>query len=245
MTGVVHGLRLRLRDWVRRRPALHAAVRFAKYGPYRPLARCRVHEDLLARLRGANARILNLGSGGRPQAGMINLDVTPITGPDVVGDGYRLPFADATFDAIFCESVIEHVPDPEAFLRAVTPCLRPGGIWFLEVPFLQPFHGERDFQRWTIPGFRAALERAGLEPIAAGTRMGPGFMIAWLLKDTLALALSLGGGGSRLGQGLAWFLGILFSPLLLLDLIGRQSHPAQEGLACSHYHVARRPEVGS
>lgn len=229
----------RLRTWVRARPRLHAAVRFVKYGPYRPLTRCAQEDALLADLARDGALILNLGSGGRRRPGMVNLDVTPVTDPDLVGDGYRLPFADETFDAIFCESVVEHVPDPEAFLFAATRCLRRGGVWFLEVPFLQPFHGDGDFQRWTLDGFRKALERAGLEPVAAGTRMGPGFMIAWLLRDSLALLA--GGRSTAPGRALAWVLGFVLSPLLLLDLLWRNG-PDVEGLACSHYHLAKRPD---
>jgi SAM-dependent methyltransferase len=203
------------------------------------VTRCRAEDELLADLRRSGARILNLGSGGRRRPGMVNLDATPVTGPDLVGDGYRLPFADETFDAIFCESVVEHVPDPEAFLVAATRCLKRGGVWFLEVPFLQPFHGDRDHQRWTIDGFREALARVGLEPVEAGTRMGPGFMIAWLTRD--ALALLAGGRRTVPGRALAWVMGFVLSPLLLLDLVWRNG-PDVDGLACSHYHLAKRPE---
>jgi len=38
--------------------------------------------------------MLNLGSGGCRLRGVVNLDVTPVTGPHVVGDGYALPFPD-------------------------------------------------------------------------------------------------------------------------------------------------------
>ena len=43
-------------------------------------------------------------------------------------DGYRLPYADASFDLVFHNSVIEHVPDVVAFNREIARVLRPGGL---------------------------------------------------------------------------------------------------------------------
>jgi SAM-dependent methyltransferase len=232
------GVWIGVRAWLRRRKALYALVRFVKYGPYRGLTDDRVRRALLAQGRRENWRMLNLGSGGRSQPSMINLDITDETGPDVVGDGFQLPFADGAFDAIFCESVIEHVGDPERFLAAASRALKAGGVWYLEVPFLQPFHGGVDFQRWTRMGFQAALRRAGLEPVEAGIHMGPGFMMMWLMKEWLALLLCFG--SSAAFKVLAWAFGFVLSPLLLLDPILMRIREA-DGVACGHYYIARRP----
>lgn len=43
-------------------------------------------------------------------------------------DGRTLPWPDASFDLVFHNSVIEHVPDPVAFNREVGRLLRPGGV---------------------------------------------------------------------------------------------------------------------
>lgn len=43
-------------------------------------------------------------------------------------DGRRLPYGDATFDIVFHNSVIEHVPDAVAFNGEVRRVLKPGGI---------------------------------------------------------------------------------------------------------------------
>ena len=235
---LIRRLRLQARAWSRRHPRFHACVRLLKHGPYRGFTDERARDSLLREARTANWRVLYLGSGGRRQSGMVNLDVTWETGPDVVGDGFRLPFADATFDAIFCESVIEHVPDPEAFLSAAGRALKPGGYWYLEVPFLQPFHGGTDFQRWTIAGFHRTLLRVGLAPLASGLHMGPGFMVMWMLREWLALALS--GGNAPLRSVWHWLWGFGLSPLLLTDLLLMRL-PGAADLACAHYHIARRP----
>ena len=43
-------------------------------------------------------------------------------------DGRTLPYADSSFDVVFHNSVIEHVPDVLAFNREIGRILRPGGV---------------------------------------------------------------------------------------------------------------------
>jgi len=226
----------RARKFARRHGMLYALVRTVKYGPFNGLRNQKRRRSLMAQAHKCAWRVLYLGSGGRRQAGMINLDITPITGPDVVGDGYRLPFHDGTFDAIFCEYVIEHVPDPEAFLVAASRALKPGGIFYLEVPFLQPAHGgEFDFTRWTIAGFTNAAQRAGLQVLETGLNSGPAFAMFWFLKEWMALLLSFGISGMR--EVLSYLLGWLMAPLMALDLLMLHL-PGAVKLASGYYVVA-------
>ncbi len=44
------------------------------------------------------------------------------------GDATRLPFPAGTFDAVFCNSLLEHVPDWRAVLAETARVLRPGGV---------------------------------------------------------------------------------------------------------------------
>jgi ubiquinone/menaquinone biosynthesis C-methylase UbiE len=51
----------------------------------------------------------------------------------LAADATRMPFAGASFDAIFESGVVHHVPDWRAALREVARVLRPGGrFWFAE-----------------------------------------------------------------------------------------------------------------
>lgn len=49
-------------------------------------------------------------------------------------DDGELPFADASFDAVTCCDVLEHVFDPVALVRRVARVLRPGGQFVVSVP---------------------------------------------------------------------------------------------------------------
>jgi ubiquinone/menaquinone biosynthesis C-methylase UbiE len=46
----------------------------------------------------------------------------------LAGDVNALPFADASFDTVFCHAVLQHLRDPLAALREFRRVLRPGGV---------------------------------------------------------------------------------------------------------------------
>jgi SAM-dependent methyltransferase len=52
----------------------------------------------------------------------------------VRGDVQRLPFADASFDAVLASHVMEHLPQPELAMAEVARVLRPGGRFLLLTP---------------------------------------------------------------------------------------------------------------
>lgn len=56
------------------------------------------------------------------------------TGPPFVICADRLPFADAAFDVVLSNHVIEHVSSPEQHLREIHRVLKPGGIAYLATP---------------------------------------------------------------------------------------------------------------
>ncbi len=53
---------------------------------------------------------------------------------DVTGIDQPLPYADGTFDLVISMDVIEHLPDPEPWLRQNIRVLKPGGHLFLTTP---------------------------------------------------------------------------------------------------------------
>jgi SAM-dependent methyltransferase len=72
------------------------------------------------------------------------------------------------FDVVFCEQVIEHVPDPWAAVANLRGLCRPGGLVIVSTPFLVRVHEVelflmKDYWRFTPRGMRALLASAGLE----------------------------------------------------------------------------------
>lgn len=49
-----------------------------------------------------------------------------------IGTGEQLPVGDATFDAVSCCDVLEHVSDLEAVMAEVARALRPGGVFLYD-----------------------------------------------------------------------------------------------------------------
>lgn len=84
---------------------------------------------------------------------------------DIVSDITAIPEPDASFDAILCTEVLEHVPDPLAALGELSRLLRRDGVLILTAPFCSlthfaPFHFYSGFNRYF---FVHHLKRLGFE----------------------------------------------------------------------------------
>jgi SAM-dependent methyltransferase len=102
--------------------------------------------------------------GGAPNEGlqMSSWDNSRI---DLVSDITSIPAPDASFDAILCSEVLEHVPEPTHALDEFARLLKPGGVLILTAPFgsnvhMAPYHYCSGFSRYwyehhlTQRGFR-------------------------------------------------------------------------------------------
>ncbi|MEN9935357.1 MAG: hypothetical protein RLZZ387_1936 [Chloroflexota bacterium] len=82
--------------------------------------------------------------------------------PDTVADALHLPLPHSIADTVLATELMEHLPEPHLFLAEVARVLKPGGIFILSVPFLEPLHEEpRDFFRFTPYSLRILLEQHG------------------------------------------------------------------------------------
>lgn len=86
-------------------------------------------------------------------------DHDPCEGPfrDEAGKKYK-------FDIILANQVWEHIERPYAATRNVLRMLRPGGWFWLAVPFFVPFHGVPvDCSRWSALGLKNLLIESGFD----------------------------------------------------------------------------------
>ena len=75
------------------------------------------------------------------------------SGIDIVSDIATIPEPDASFDAILCTEVFEHLPDPVPALREFGRLVRPGGVLIVTAPFnslthFAPYHFSTGFSRY-------------------------------------------------------------------------------------------------
>ena len=105
---------------------------------------------------------------------------------DIIGSLQDLPVADASFDAVLCTQVLEHVADPLAVLSELRRVTRPGGQLLLTVPLVWPLHEEPyDFFRYTPHGLRHLLTAAGFEIVSITPRNGSFTTLAGLMRTAI------------------------------------------------------------
>lgn len=130
---------------------------------------------------GAAEHVLVIGAGDDPYRSLfpaakryVRSDITPTPAvTDLLADAHALPFARESFDCVFASEVLEHLADPERFVREAHRVLSPGGLFVLTVPFLFHRHGHPfDFRRFTEAGLRSLFAGfASVEVTPQGDRL--------------------------------------------------------------------------
>lgn len=123
-----------------------------------------------------------------PSIRLISFDIYPSQDVQLIADAHAMPFADARFDAVWIQAVLEHVLEPEMVVAEIARVLRPGGVVYAETPFLQGVHEEAyDFTRFSESGHRWLFRR--FARIASGAALGPFAQLLDALRGAI-LALS-------------------------------------------------------
>lgn len=102
-----------------------------------------VARGIIEGVRRAGGKVLDCGSGLRAHVDetVICVEVAALPTVDVLAVNQRLPFHDGVFDAVLSLNVLEHVTDPFVCAAELTRVLKPGGVLYCCIPFLQPEHG--------------------------------------------------------------------------------------------------------
>lgn len=116
-------------------------------------------------------RVLDYGCGGSPyrrlfpNADFRRADIEGVNDVDYyLDDDDTVPERSEFFDLVLSTQVLEHVAQPQVYLREAHRLLRPGGRFICTTHGTFPDHAcPRDYRRWTYDGLAAELRDAGFD----------------------------------------------------------------------------------
>ncbi len=126
---------------------------------------------------------------GRPPAGakFVCVDIEPGAGVDLVADAHDMHMVPSnSVDMVMSISVLEHVRYPQKVMQEIFRILKPGGIVYINVPWVFPYHADPDdFYRFSYRGIVILCE--AFERIDSGFNRGPASTMHHLLVHFMAM----------------------------------------------------------
>jgi len=113
--------------------------------------------------------LLDVGCGDKPYASLfaaaspyVGFDVPGNDHADLTGSIEAIPAPDASFDAVLCLQVLEHVRDPAAAVRELHRVVKPGGSVLASTHGVFVYHpNPDDLWRWTHTGLERLFQDSG------------------------------------------------------------------------------------
>lgn len=197
------------------------------------------HIGALLERFGAEGTMVNLGAGQtRLHPRMQNVEIEPGPQIDIVASVTDLPFADNSVDLVVTQEVLEHVPLPLKAMEEIRRVLKPGGIAFVQLPFIIGDHPcPNDYWRFTREGIVELARQAGFTRIERHVTVGSGTGFYRIGVEFWAILLSLLTPGLyRYAKGAA---AIVLYPLKWLDPLFRH-HPEAHRVAGGFFIIATK-----
>lgn len=208
--------------------------------PFLVTSRSKTRVQDLVDAAGEDSFVLNVGAGATyygPR--VINVDIYDSGTTNVIASALALPFADEHADLVILQGVLEHVQDAHKTLAECHRVLKPGGLFYTEMPFLQPYHESPiDMRRSTRPGLAELC--APLVEVESGIHIGPASAMAWFLRELIARVIS--GGRPGVYAKASSLVGWLLFPIRYADYIFEKL-PHLHTVASSCYYVGRKKEA--
>jgi SAM-dependent methyltransferase len=157
----------------------------------------------------ARGQLLDYGCGEQPYRPLVEAQGWQYVGADMppnpladvlVGESGSLPLADASVAVVLSSQVLEHVPNPVAYLQECRRVLCQGGCLILSTHGYWMYHPHpTDYWRWTQAGLRKLLQDHGWQVVEERCVMGLTASGLQLFQDGLMPRLP-----RWLHRGFAW-----------------------------------------
>ncbi|MBL7139438.1 MAG: class I SAM-dependent methyltransferase [Planctomycetes bacterium] len=141
-------------------------------------------------------RLVDYGCGGMPYRPLFEPYASRYIGVDFPANpraevhlrpDATVPAPDGIAQIVLSTQVLEHVPNPFAYLKECRRLLVPGGLLILTTHGIYKYHRDpEDLWRWTSPGLVNVLAQMGFRVVSLEGAMGLAPAGAMLLHDALA-----------------------------------------------------------
>lgn len=185
-------------------------------------------------------KVLNAGCGNRNIEGFLksegaadvdNCDIASDIPGAIICELTSIPVDAGTYDAILCNAVLEHVPDPIGSMKEFKRLLKSDGFVVIAVPFLQPYHPTpMDFRRYTREGLVQLAEQTGFDVVEVRAVHSLAQTLGWIVWRRLEES------GSELGKLMCWL------PIYLMTKLFRQAKD-DSYFAANSFQVALRSKA--
>ena len=169
---------------------------------------------------------------------IITVDIRALPGADLVADAHDLGMIDDDcIDCVIAANVLEHVERPHDCVDEFFRILKPGGIVYIDTPFIFPFHAApNDFCRFSHNGLEVLCK--AFNKLDGGFARGPASTMQVLLVHFFGILFSFG--FSPLYVAMTYVFSWLFFWVKYLDIVIARYEYAYI-IHTSAYFVGRKP----
>lgn len=143
------------------------------------IARNQLNQNIKYFSKNLKGNLLDIGCGSKPYEDLfkvkkyVGLDIDSKTSrdkkkADFFYKGKKFPLKSACFDSVICSEVIEHVFDPDYFLKETNRVLKKNGRLLISAPFIWDEHEQPyDYARYSSFGLKHLLKKNNFTIISA------------------------------------------------------------------------------